>query len=559
MMRKVNRRLARLAALPLLLTLLAVAGAAQAPRPAQAPVPVEKQVATADEYLNRLVRDKQFSGAVLVARDGKVVLSRGYGMSNLESDVPNRPQTKFRIGSITKQFTATAIMMLQERGKLSTQDSVCKYMENCPEAWQPVTIRHLLTHTSGIPSYTSLPEFRKTMALPLRLDELIGRFKDRPLEFKPGEKFSYNNSGYVLLGHVIEKASGQDYESFLRQNIFEPLKMASTGYDHTSEVLRDRAYGYMLSGDRLENAPYLDMSLPHAAGALYSTVEDLYLWDQAHYSDKLLSKKSFDEMLAPFRNNYGYGWGVNDQYGLRRISHGGGINGFATYIARYPEEKSAIIVLSNFQHANPAFISDRLARIFLSERMKLPTAVRVDPEILKRYAGRYEVDPNALPNFIYDVDVENGQLWVTPSHQSRRRLIGQNDSQFLDEYLSDARFTFTKDAGGNVAGMSVRIDGRDFTARRLELPPASLTGNAGFRLSGYPNARIVAVAGSFNNWNQSQYLFAKEGDDWVARVSLAPGKYSYKFIVDGIWILDPANENVEDDGTGNRNSVLIVK
>ena len=553
MIRNMFKARGRLAGLSILVLMLAASSAAQTP------APVEKQVATADEYLNRLVKDKQFSGAVLVARDGKVILSKGYGMANLEADVSNTPRTKFRIGSITKQFTATAIMMLQERGKLSTQDSVCKYVEPCPEAWRAVTVRHLLTHTSGIPSYTSMPDFIKTSTLPLKLGELIAGFRDKPLSFPPGEKFSYNNSGYVLLGHIIEKASGQEYESFLRQNIFEPLKMTSTGYDHTHEVLKGRASGYILNRDVLDNAPYLDMSLPHAAGALYSTVEDLYLWDQAHYSEKLLSKKSFGEMLTPFRNNYGYGWGVNDEYGLRRISHGGGINGFSTFIVRYPEERSTIIVLSNYQHANPSFISDRLARVFLSDRMKLPTAVKVDPLILKKYAGRYEADPNVRPNFIYDVYLENDQLWMTPSHESRRKLVAQSDSVFLDEFLPDARLTFTKDAGGNVSGMSIRIDGQDLTARRLELPAPSLAGNASFRLSGYPNARIVAIAGSFNNWNQSQYLFAREGDDWVARLKLEPGRYTYKFVVDGIWLLDPTNESVETDERGNRNSVLVVK
>jgi len=537
----------------LLVLLLAVTGAAQTP------VLVERQVATADEYLSRLVKDKQFSGAALVVRDGKVVLSKGYGMADLENDIANSPQTKFRLGSITKQFTATAIMMLQERGKLSVQDPACKYLENCPEAWKAVTVRHLLTHTSGIPSYTGLPDFRKTMSMPATLAELTDRFRNRPLEFQPGEKFSYNNSGYILLGSIIEKVSGEDYESFLRRNIFEPLKMASTGYDHTSEVLKGRASGYLLNGDKLDNAPFLDMSLPHAAGALYSTVEDLYLWDQALYSEKLLSKKSFAEMYTPFKNNYAYGWGVNDQYGMRRISHGGGINGFATFIARYPEQQSTIIVLSNFQHSSPAFISDRLARIFFADKMKLPTAVKVDPAILKKYAGRYEADPKVIPNFIYDVYFENDQLWMTPSHQSRRKLVAQSDSEFLDEYLADARLTFTRDASGGVTGMSVRVDGTDFTARRLELPAPSTSGNASFRLSGYPNARIVTVAGSFNRWNQSQYLFAKEGDDWVARLDLPPGKHVYKFIVDGIWILDPANPAIEDGERGNRNSVLIVK
>jgi CubicO group peptidase (beta-lactamase class C family) len=544
------RQAVRLVALCLV---LAASGAAQARDSSQ------ELTARVDEYINGLVKANQFSGAVLVARDGRVLVSKGYGFANLEDETPNTPQTRFRLGSITKQFTATAIMMLEERGKLSAQDSICKYVEDCPQAWQAVTIRHLLSHTSGVPNFTSFPEYPKTMTQPATVDSLIARFKDKPLDFQPGERWSYSNSGYVLLGHVIEKLSGKSYEAFLQENIFDPLKMTNTGYDSPARIIKHRAAGYMPRGNVLINAPYLDMTIPHAAGALYSTVEDLYLWDQALYTERLISKKSFDAMFTPVKNDYGYGWGISKQYGLTRISHGGGINGFVTYISRYPEAKAVVVVLSNFAHANPQAIATELAKMALADKMTLPAGVKVDPAALKNYAGRYQVDPKVVPNLVLDVTIEDGQLWVKPSGEKKRKVIAISDSVFWDEEMENSRLTFSKDEKGGVAGINIESGSMKFTARRLTLPPPSLKGNTTFRLKGYPDARVVALAGTFNNWNQSQTLFAREGDGWVCRVDLLPGRYTYKFVVDGNWMVDPANPASEDDGGGNTNSVLVVK
>jgi len=343
---------------------------------AQSTAPNQELQAKVDEYVNGLVKANQFSGSILVARDGRVLVSKGYGMANLEDETPNTAQTKFRLGSITKQFTAVSILMLEEKGKLSVQDSICKYMTDCPQAWQPVTIRHLLSHTSGIPNFTSFPDYQKTMALRTTMDELIARFKDKPLDFQPGEKWSYSNSGYILLGNLIEKLSGKSYEAFLQENIFDPLKMTNSGYDSPARVIKHRASGYQPRNNVMINAPYLDMTIPHAAGALYSTVEDLYLWDQALYTEKLISKKSSDAMFTPVKNGYGYGWGINRQNGLTRIEHGGGINGFVTFIARYPEAKAVVIVLSNFANANPQNIAVELSRMALADKMTMPAAAK---------------------------------------------------------------------------------------------------------------------------------------------------------------------------------------
>ena len=359
-MREINRRLVAIIALCLMLAASAAA---------QTKAASDDLQLKADERLNAAVKANQFSGAVFVARDGRVLLSKGYGMANLEDETPNTPQTKFRLGSITKQFTATAIMMLQEQGKLSVQDSICKYVADCPAVWQPITLHHLLSHTGGVPNFTSFPDYQKTMSLPTTVEALVGRFKDKPLDFQPGEKWSYSNSGYVLLGHVIEKVSGKSYEAFLQENIFTPLGMKNTGYDHNTQVLPHRAAGYMPQGGTMMNARYLDMTIPFSAGALYSTVEDLYLWDQALYTEKLISKKSLDLMFTPVKNNYGYGWGMGNQRGLKVIAHSGGIDGFVTFIARYPDVKAVVIVLCNNMRANPQAVANDLAKLALSDKM----------------------------------------------------------------------------------------------------------------------------------------------------------------------------------------------
>jgi CubicO group peptidase (beta-lactamase class C family) len=514
--------------------------------------------ARVDEYLNDLVKQNRFSGSILIARDGRVLMTKGYGMANYETDAPNTPQTKFRLGSITKQFTALAVMMMQERGKLNVQDSVCKYVSECPAAWQPVQIHHLLTHTSGIWNFTGTPDYRKTMSLPSSPAETIARFKDKPLEFTPGERFNYSNSGYVLLGYIVEKISGQTYEAFLRENIFEPLKMMNTGYDNPNTLLKNRASGYSMRSGTLTNALYIDMTIPFAAGALYSTVEDLYLWDQALYTDKLVKQKTLDAAFTPFKANYGYGFTIDKRFGLKHLTHGGAINGFTTFISRFPDEKATVIVLNNIDTVASGQIASRLARLALSDRIVVPAVAKLEPSILQSYAGRYQMPPSVAENFVFDVTVVNGGLSVKPSGMFRAEFAPASQVEFFDVDQPENRLTFQKDEKGNVYGMLVTGIGPEAaTARKLQLPAPSLSGNTMFRLAGYPQAKVVALAGTFNNWNQSATLCGRELDAWVCRIDLAPGRYTYKFVVDGNWITDPANAQTEDDGRGNTNSVLV--
>jgi len=331
---------------------------------------LEKKV---DEYIGAWTKMERFSGSVLIAKNGKVLLGKGYGMANLEHDISNTTQTKFRTGSVGKQFTAACIMQLQEQGKLSVDDTLDKYIPDYPNG-DKITIHHLLTHTSGIVNVTGLPEFRQRLVFPTTLEENILLFKDKPLEFAPGERYKYSNSGYLLLGYIIEKVTGQTYEEYLKDNIFGPLGMENSGYGHPSTILKHRASGYNITPEGIINGPYNDMSAPHAGGALYSTVEDMLLWDQGLYSEKILQKSSLDKMFTPFKGNYGYGWRIDEIFGRKRIHHGGSIvGGFQANIARYVEDKTLIVFFSNRQPVNTRKIAEDLAAIVFGEAYDLPT------------------------------------------------------------------------------------------------------------------------------------------------------------------------------------------
>lgn len=419
-----------------------------------------------NEYLDALVKQSRFTGAALVARDGKVIFSKGCGLANVELDVPNTPQTKFRLGSVTKQFTATAILLLQERGKLSVQDPICKYVEGCPAAWSEVTIHHLLSHTGGIPNFTNFPDYLPKMMMPVTAKEMIARFKDKPLDFKPGEKWSYSNSGYFLLGYIIEKVAGEPYESFVQKNIFEPLKMMSTGYDHFDTILKNRATGYSLNKGKMVNSLYLDMTQPYAAGSLYSTVEDLFLWNEALYSDKLLSGKSREAMMTPVKNDYGYGLAIQTKWGRKMISHGGGINGFSTFIARFPDEKVTVVVLRNADYGspNPGQMSSDLAAIVFGEKYVIPAPiieVKVDPKIYDAYVGRYEL----APNFILTISKEDDRLMAQATGQPPFELFPSSETKFFLKAI-DAQITFVKDEGGKVTHLILH-QGGDRQAKRI--------------------------------------------------------------------------------------------
>jgi CubicO group peptidase (beta-lactamase class C family) len=315
---------------------------------------------TIDSYMNDIVNAGWFQGAILVARDGQVIVSKGYGMADAEHGTPNTAQTRFRLASVTKQFTAAAIVILQAHGKLNVTDAICAHLPDCPDAWRDITILHLLTHTSGLPNYTDFGDYEPSQMQPATPDQLIARFRDQPLLYLPGTTYSYENSDYVVLGRIVEQASGQPYADFLRDAIFTPLQMRDTGVDAGLGVGPGYAVGY---GGFNEKAPPLDASTLFSAGAIYSTVEDLFRWDQALYTDALLPAELRGLMFTPFLSDYAFGWKVDRPGDRLRISHPGLIDGFATYIARYPDDHVTVIVLGNMDASNTSGIGDYLASL----------------------------------------------------------------------------------------------------------------------------------------------------------------------------------------------------
>lgn len=325
-----------------------------------------------DEYVQKQMTNRRIPGvAVAVIKDGKPVLAKGYGLANVELNVPTNENTVFQLASVTKQFTATGIMLLVEEGKLTLDDKLPKFFDKLPEAWSNVTVRQLLNHTSGIKSYTNLPGFAKNLRKDYTKDEIIKMAADVPVEYAPGEKYNYNNTGFYLLGMIIEKVSGKEYGAFLQERIFQPLGMTETRLNDLREVLKGRATGYALEKGKLRNGEYVSPTQPFSAGALVSTVVDLAKWDAALYTDKLLKRATLEQMWTPEKLNngsplnYGYGWGVDVYRTRKRISHGGGINGFSTFIARFVDDKLTVIVLTNQESADAGALAAGIAEFYI--------------------------------------------------------------------------------------------------------------------------------------------------------------------------------------------------
>jgi CubicO group peptidase (beta-lactamase class C family) len=417
-----------------------------------------------DEHVAAYVAAGRFNGSVLLARDGKVLLAKGYGKANAEWDIANAPDTRFRLGSITKQFTSMAILLLDQQGKLKVEDPVCKHVPDCPAAWQPITIHHLLSHTSGIPNFTSFPDYGKTMSVGVTPDEIYKRFRDKPLDFDPGTKWAYSNSGYYLLGWIVERASGQSYEDFLRRNIFVPLGMIDSGYDWNSAILPKRASGYEYGPKGLRNASLIHMSVPGGAGALYSTVLDLMKWDEALRAGKLLTPENYTRLFEPVKNNYAYGWQVSDLQGVKTVSHGGGINGFATMIVRVQDQNLVAVALANAVPTDSGKIANDLVLLALGKPATTPKVrkeVQVSEEILKRYVGEYEL----APTFVMKVTLEDGALQTQATGQPKIPIYAMSEDTFFPKVV-DAEIQFAKDASGAVTGLVLSQNGQQIPGKR---------------------------------------------------------------------------------------------
>jgi len=419
----------------------------------------------AEAYVQSWVRDNRFRGTVLVAHQGQPVFRQAYGKANDEWDIANTIDTKFRLGSITKQFTALAILQLVDQGKLKLDDAVKTHYPEAPAAWDKITIHHLLNHTSGIPSYTDQKGFFATQSRdPRKPAEIVKLTQDLPLAFEPGAQFRYNNTGYILLGAILEKVTGRTYEAHLRQTLFEPLGMTNTGYDAASVILKKRASGYTGDG---ANAPYLDMTLPYAAGSLYSTVDDLLKWDEALHGGRLLSKALWEKMTTPGLGTYGYGLNIRPVEGKTGQSHGGGINGFNTFMIRVPEARLVAIVLANQNGPAPDTIGLALARMYLGADIQprpLRTEIRLTPPQLDAFAGNYEL----RPGFVLRIYRDGEKMMVHPTGQTPAEIFAMTPDRFFAKVV-DAEFAFERDAAGQVTAVTLHQNGRELKGPRQPL------------------------------------------------------------------------------------------
>lgn len=418
----------------------------------------------------------QPGAAALVMKDGQVVLRKGFGMANLELGAPVAPDMVFELGSITKQFTAASILLLQERGQLRVEDEITKYLPDYPTHGQKITVENLLTHTSGIPSYTDLDEWMPRVREEMKPADLIAMFKDKPLEFTPGEKWAYDNSGYILLGAVIEKVSGKSYEQFVEEEIFQKLGMAHSRYGHEEEIVPLRATGYEKNAKGFYNARYLSMTQPYAAGSLMSTVDDLAIWDRALSGETLLKKGSLDRMFTSYKlknglvTHYGYGMGVTDLAGKRLLAHSGGIFGFTTMIARVPEERLLIVILSNNEASNPSpeSLAVHIAAKALGQALEDRKAVALDAKTLDEYAGVYRFDAETVRT----ISREGTKLFAQRSGGRKMEIFASERDNFYYQD-DDVRLRFRRDAQGKVAGADmVRTFGPDERGTKTtEAPP----------------------------------------------------------------------------------------
>lgn len=436
------------------------------------------------QLLNQYNGYKLFNGAVLVAKDGKVIFKNGVGYANFEWEIRNMPDTRFRLGSITKQFTAMLILQLAEQGKLKLDGHISDYLPYYPKAnGEKITVYNLLTHTSGIPNYTAQPDFFKRFARnPSTPKEFIPFFSELPLEFTPGTDYKYSNSGYFVLGAIIEEVTGQPYASVLQERIFTPLHMRNTGYDKADPIIKKRAAGYARNGDSLMNASYLDMDLPYAAGGMYSTVEDLYLWDQALYTNQLLSAASKTTYFTPFLKGYACGWMRgpvhigNTKDTVSSIAHGGGINGFNTIIVRIPESKDLVVLLNNTGEAPLEEMTQNILAILYNKTYTAPVkpkpaspsaktlaAITPDTAAYHLYTGKYAL----APAVVMTISTEGDHIYEQLTGQARFEIFPSAPAEFFMKVV-DARISFMKNEQGVVDQLVLHQNGRDITAKRVE-------------------------------------------------------------------------------------------
>jgi D-alanyl-D-alanine carboxypeptidase len=415
-----------------------------------------------DEYIKSEMQRQKIPGLSLaVIKNGEVVNAKGYGLANVELSVPATAETIYQSGSIGKQFTATSIMILVEEGKIGLQDKISKYLSNTPDSWKEITIRQLLTHTSGIKDYTPKD---LNFQLDYTDEEIIRIAASFSADFAPGEKWSYSNTNYVLLGFIIKKVSDRFHGDFLKERVFSPLKMDTARTISEADIIPNRAAGYRLVNGELKNQDYVSPSLNRTAdGCFYFSVLDLAKWDASLYTERILRQSNLDLMWTPASGNdgktypYGFGWGLGSIRGHRIIEHEGAWQGFSTHIARYVDDRLTVIVLTNLVDAYPSGIASAVAGLYNNELRPIERkAITIAPALLDPYTRQYELTRNS----IITITREGGKLMAQATGERKLELLPESETSFFNKE-ADLQITFVKDQKGQVTHLTLHEGGSE--------------------------------------------------------------------------------------------------
>lgn len=423
----------------------------------------------AEAYLRAQAEAGFFNGAVLIHRGDNLAYSGAFGWADAKQAVSNTVSTRFRVASISKTFTAAVVLKLVEQGHLNLDTKLDAHLENCPAAWSSVTVHHLLTHTTGIPNYTSLPDFEQNNHAPFTPEQIVATFRDLPLEFETGEKHSYSNSNYLLLAMLVEKVSQRPLAEMVQTELLDPLGLDNTGFLSTPEDETRLAVGYVPDGMDMAAARPFDMSWLLGSGSMYSTVGDLQKWVQAIVDERIVTAETRQKMWQANQGPYGYGWQVLDQwppgFGKPLVLHAGGLYGTATDLLYYPQEQITIAILANLETAPMMVIARDLSAIVFGADYSTPTVrkpVTVDTEILDSYVGDYQIAPGVTLTVRRDGD----RLVVQATGQPADIAIPESTTRFFSRRV-DGQLTFMQDAQGNTTHLVIQQNGQQIPAQRV--------------------------------------------------------------------------------------------
>ncbi|MEP7339081.1 MAG: serine hydrolase [Acidobacteriota bacterium] len=419
---------------------------------------VAAQTDKVDDYVKTEMQRQRIPGiSIAVMKDGKIIKAEGYGLANVELNVPARPDTVYKIGSVSKQLIATGILLLMQDGKLSLDDKISKFLEGAPDTWKEITVRHLLTHTSGI--VREAPGFN-----PLKIQDdadVIKTAYPLPMRFAPGEKWEYCNVGYFSLAEIIRKVSGKPWGDYLNERLFTPLSMTATRTTTMKEMVLNRAAGYEWNKDKLQNAA--EFSALRPSGAFLSTVLDLAKWDEALYTDKILRQSTLSQMWSPVKLNsgathpYGFGWELSTVGGHKLVHHGGSLPGFRAQIARFVDDKLSVVVLTNGDNADPNLIALGVAALYIPGLIPERTVAKIDPQILAAYTGQYQ-----HPQVVFTITRAGDKLVLQQgTNPEKRDLLPESASNFFTNENRRLTYSFVKDEQGQVAYLVIQLEGRE--------------------------------------------------------------------------------------------------